>query len=101
MKRKGSGTEASWGDVARGACRIAVDTPWVVGPRLLRLAGGGEAARDELALMVAEKWFAHAAYAKAVAKGTMGRSLRDIAAGTLGYYGLWIRHNRRRLAAGE
>lgn len=82
-------------------CGILADAPWVVGLRLRRLAGGGSAAGDELALMVAEKWYAHRAYVKALASGVMGRSPGEVAANTFAYYGTWVEDNRRRLSEGE
>lgn len=99
-----SASEASrdgWGQAARGACGILADAPWVIGLRLLRLASGGRAAREELALMVAEKWFAHAACVEALAGERFGRSPGEIAAGTIAYYGQWVSDNRRRLSTGS
>ena len=96
-----SASEASrdgWGQAARGACGILADAPWVVGLRLLRLAGGGKAGREEMALMITEKWFAHEAWAKALASGKLGRSPGEIAAGTFAFYGQWVRDNRERLS---
>jgi hypothetical protein len=82
-------------------CGILADAPWVVGLRLRRLVRGGTAAGDELALMVAEKYYAHAAYVKALATGIMGRSPGEVAANTFAYYGAWVGDNRRRLSEGK
>ncbi len=88
----------SWADIARGGCRFARDAASVVWLRSLRFAGGGKLAGRELALTVAEKCCGHAAWAKALASGRLGRSPKAITAGTIAYYGLWVRDNRRRLS---
>jgi len=93
--------QANWSAIARDGWRLGVDAAWVVRLRLVRLAGGGEPARREMALMAAEKYHGHTAYVEAVASGKLGRSARSIAAGTLAFYGLWISDNRRRLAEGD
>ena len=90
--------ESGWAEIARDGCRFGVDAAWVLGLRSLRLAGGGKDAGRELALMVAEKCYGHAAYANALASGRFGRSPRSITASTIAYYGQWVRDNRRRLA---
>jgi len=87
-----------WPDIARDACRFGVDAAWVVGLRLSCLARGGKTAQRELALMVVEKWVGHATYARALARGHLGRSPRSITAATIAYYGHWVRDNRKRLA---
>ena len=91
----------SWAEIARGSCRLASDAAWVVGLRSLRLARGGRPALREAALMVTEKWYAHAAYARALATGQLGRSPGAIAAGTIAYFGIWVADNRRRLTVDE
>lgn len=96
--RSGDGPQDSWKRIAREGCGMAVDAACVIWLRSLRLAGGGKRARRELALMTAEKWHAHKAYGRELAKGRFGRSPRSIAASTLAFYGLWIRDNRRRLS---
>lgn len=88
----------SWVDIARGGCRLARDAASVVYLRSLHLAGGGKPAGREMALMVAEKCYGHAAFAKALANGQLGGSPKTIAAGTMAYYELWVRDNRRRLS---
>lgn len=99
--RSGEGPQDSWKQIAREGCGMAVDAAWVIWLRSLRLAGGGKRAGRELALMTAEKWYGHKAYGRELAKGRFGRSPRSIAASTLAFYGLWVRHNRRRLSQND
>lgn len=98
--KKGSPAAGSWGDVACGLAAILADATWVAGLRLRRLAGGGAPARRELALMVTEKYFAHATYARALASGELGGNGRQLCAFTVAYYGCWVSDNRRRLSRG-
>ena len=90
----------SWADIARDSCRMGVDAAGVVWLRTLRLAGGGKEASSEAMLMVAEKWCGHAAYAKELGGGRLGSSCKEIASGTIAFYGCWLRDNRQRLAGG-
>jgi len=90
-----------WSDIGRQIRAFAIDAGLVIRLRSLRLAKGGRPAGRELAVMVAEKWYGHSAYAKALATGRLGRSPREIAAGTLSFYGTWVRDNRERLSRGH
>jgi hypothetical protein len=87
-----------WADIADESCRFGVDAMAVMWLRSMRLAGCGEAARSEAMLMVAEKWFGHSAWAKALASGKLGCSPKAITANTLAFYGQWVRDNRKRLS---
>ncbi|MDG2002735.1 MAG: hypothetical protein P8J20_05325 [Novosphingobium sp.] len=95
---KVSDPAVGWADIACESSRFGVDAAAVVWRRCLRLAGCGEAARSEAMLMVAEKWYGHGAWAKALASGKLGRSPKVITASTVTYYGQWVRENRQRLA---
>jgi hypothetical protein len=98
--KTGHAAADGWGDVACGIAAMLADAPWVAGLRLRRLARGGAPSRYELALMVAEKYVAHAAYARALASGGFGGNGRQWCAFTVAYYGRWVSDNRRRLSRG-
>lgn len=88
----------SWASIGRDMCALGSEASLVVPLRLLRVMSGGTAAREELHLMISEKVDAHGEWARAVMSGSMGKSPRALASGTVRFYLPFVRANRKRLA---
>ena len=79
--------------------RLAIDSNYVVGMRMMRMAMGGAGAMREAELMVTEKMQTAASLAveNAIALGT-GASLDSVNKRTMARYHKVVRANRRRLS---
>lgn len=79
-------------------CGLLMAEAAVVAPlRLMRIAAGGDAARKEVGLMVAEKLEAQLGLVGALATGRFGARPDRVARGAARHYLGYVRANRRRL----
>ncbi len=86
-----------WSNAALDCWLIAAEASLVVPLRVAKIARGGDAGRDEMRRMVAEKVEAQITIAGAMATGQLGSSTGEIVSRVSGFYLHHVRENRRRL----
>jgi hypothetical protein len=92
-------SSSNWLNLAFDTLQFGADAVAVIVLRSLRVAGGGRAARAELARMVSEKVDAHTAFGAALLGGRAGSNPEALASAMIAHYGPRVRANRRRLSA--
>jgi hypothetical protein len=87
-----------WAKVMSDAWALSFESSLVVALRAGKIAAGGEAARTEMNLMVAEKAEAAFFLQNRAASGQLGANAVDVSSNAIAHYRRKVRANRNRLS---